>query len=452
MSIIRTNAIRQNTKAYAISRSTGSVMPFVAVSMIFLLGTVGIASELTRIFETVRQLNFAAQSAGLYGCSLAVNSNGTYSVSGAQANIQNAVLTTGTAAWNQAQCGPTGNIFGTTGSNTAWSEAVSFAAADIQFVNNPLDASEFFTQVTARRQGGDALQTFFLPLLWLYSNPIGTKLPSGEFTAGTYQTAEILGQPASRVGAGGALTTSTSSSSATWAVLPIAISNQEFAAIANPSQTNTTYNIDLVSPNTTASSGDIAGCLVNVAAGTGTGSAYYGNGTGNTAINQLIGLLNYFAGNAGQSVAPAMVEAGSQLNAFDPTDPGFVSQQSQVTKALTNPNLPNKFYIMPVLAADPVFGSTNTVIGFARLNLDRVNVTGNTVNSITVDIGESVPIYNTSCVGGLSAIPGNTSNLLPAPVAPFLPRQYDPTTGGVTARPRGIILAPALSPRQITFS
>ena len=444
----------------------GSIMPFIAMSVMLLMGTVGIASELTRIFEAVRELKFAAEAAALYACSLSTNSNGNYSIASAQSNIQNAVLTAGTAAWNMAECGPiNGNIFASgtvTRGSLIWSEPVTFALSDIQFVNNPLDANEFFTQVTSRRQGSDALQQFFLPLLWLYTNPIGSKLPAGQYTASPHQTVEVLGQPASRLGAGAPLSTPAGTAASNfigWAAFPLAISNQQFAVAADPSQTTTTYTIDLVSPSTSGpvQAGHIKGCLINVAAGSGSGSTYYGIGTGATAINQLISLLNYFAGVAvSPSATPAVIEQGSQLNAFNPTDPNFISQQKQITGALSQPQLLNKFYIVPVIANDPSFSSSNTVVGFARMNLDKITTTtSGAILSLTMDIGEAVPMYNVSCIAGFSAIPGNTGNtgnLLPAPVSPFLPRQFDPTSGGMTVRPRGVVLAPAISPRLIKFS
>jgi hypothetical protein len=432
---------------------SGSIMPFIAVSVILFLGTVGVASELTRIFEAVNELKFAAQAAALYGCSLSVVGNNNYSTAIAQSNIQNGVTTASTAGWNTAECGPTGNVFvsGTVSrGNLTWNDAVTFAPSDIQFVNNPVDTTEFFTQVTARRQGSDVLQQFFLPLLWLYTNSIGTKLSATQFNANPYQTVEVLGQPASRIGPGaplGSTAGSTASNYIGWAVLPIAISNQEFATIANPNQTTTTYTIDLVSPNTPVQSGHIAGCLVNLAATSGSGSSYYGAGTGSTAVSQLISLLYYFSGNTQQSLAPALVEQGSQLNAFNPTDPTFVSQQSQINKVLSA--LPNQFYILPVLANDPSFSSSNQVVGFAwfQLNPSGVNITNGVVTSFSMNIGPGAPVYNAISTGGYSAIPGNTSNLLPSPVAPFLPRQYDSSSGGVSVRQRGVVLAPAISPR-----
>jgi hypothetical protein len=431
-------------------------MPFLAVSVILMMGTVGIACELTRIFEAVRELEFAAQAAALYGCSLSTNSDGGYSTSAAQSNIQNAVLATSANSWNVAECGPIGNVFSTgnvSRGSIIWSKPVSFANTDVQFVNNPLDANEFFTQVTARRQGGDALQQFFLPLFWLYSNPIGTRLAASQFTASTYQMAEVLGQPASRLGAGAPLSSSSGNSATNyigWGALPVALSNQEFMRAADPGQTQTTYTIDLVSPNTSGpvQTNHIRGCLINVAA-SGSGNNYYGSGTGSTAVNQLIGLLNYFIGNAQQSITPAIVEQGSQLSAFDPTDSNFLNEKTQITNYLQE--LPNKYYMLPVIANDPSFNSTNTVVGFARFKLDAngVTVTNGVPTALTMDIDQSVPMCNASSIGGSSAIPGNTGNLLPAPVAPFLPRQYDSTSGGVTVRQRGIVLAPAISPRQI---
>lgn len=441
-------------------RRRGSIMPFLAVSFILFLGTVGIASEMTRIFETIRQLEFAAQVAALYGNSLAVNNDGTYSVNNAQGFIQNGVLTAGNNLWNIAQCGPSNNIFASGGlsSGNIWSEPVAFASSDIQFVSNPNSGNEFFTQVTARREGNDALQQFFLPLFWLYSNNIGSRLPAQQFKADLVKTIEVIWQPALRIGAGIPPAGQSNVVAGTaWTALPLAISNQEFALAANPGQSTTTYTINLVSPATTgiANGNSINGCLVNLAVGTGTGNNYYASASGNQAISQLISLLNYFVPGNQQFLLPAMLEIGSQLQAFDPTASAFVNAQNQIYATLAK--LPiNRFYLIPVLANNPNFSTSNTVVGFARLYLDSVNTstnpaTGqNTVNSLTIDIGESIPLPNAASLGhGYSDIPGNNNNVLPLPVAPFAARTLDTNTNGISVKPRGIVMAPAISPRQV---
>jgi hypothetical protein len=414
------------------------------MSVIMMLGMLGISVDLMRDFETYHQLEFAAQAAALYGLSLATNIDGSYSLTSAQTNIAAAVAAAGAASWNSAQFGP---------DNSTWSKPVTFASSDIQFVKNPKDGNEFFLQVTARREAGNALKQFFVPVL--HTALPASAVPAGVKTFSTQTVVEVLGQPASRIGAGPPLNSSggtRASDLIEFATLPLAISNAQFATIANPSQQGTTYTIDLVSSTSSeyrgsAPAGHVKGCLVNVAS-TGGGSIYYGNAQGNLAIEQLEGLFNYFGAKAlQQTIAPALVERGSRLSAFDPADPVFLSRRSEISQALIQ--LPHKFYIIPVLAVDPNFSSTNIVVGFARLKLNQVNVQGNVPTSVAVDIAETVPVRNASSATGFSGIPMNLSTLMPAPVYPFIPRQFDPGSNGVSARPRGVVLAPAISPRQI---
>jgi Flp pilus assembly protein TadG len=424
----------------------GAVMPFVAMSVILMLGTLGIAIDVMRSFETVGQLQFAAQTAALYGSSLATNPDGSYSTANAQNNILSSLSTLNSANWNSAQSGPINNL---------WSEPVTFAQSDMLFPTNPLDSSEFFFDLTDRRQGNEALQQFFLPLLYTSLTKVG--VPLSVQTMSTYQTVEAIGQPASRIGAGAPLNSTlgtTTPSLVGFASLPIAISNNQLSIIANPSQTGTTYTIDLISSKNAGvqSPTHIKGCLVNV--GTFGGSTnYYGGAQGDLAINQLEGLFNYFIGSqSANTINPAFVERGSQLSAFDPADPAFIARQSEISKVISNKNLLNKFFIVPVLANDPSFTGANSVAGFARLKLDSINTAGvgGSAISITIDIGESVPVRNACSVTGLASVPTALGTVMPAPVYPFLPRQWDSSSNGISVRPRGIVLAPALSPRPIS--
>ncbi len=432
------------------SRSnSGSITPFIAMAVILIMGMVGVSVDMTRNFEAVRQLQFAAQTAALYGLSLATNSNGSYSTNSAQANISSAIVSAGAAGWNWAESGPPEPPSNQVHMGVS-SQPVVFSNADIQFVPNPLDSQEFFVQVSGVRSDTTALQQYFLPLLY---TTFSQGVPQSVRTFSSTRMVEVLGQPATRIGAGPPSSSPANSRAADlvgFATLPLAVSNLEFAPITSSSGTVSTYTIDLVSPaSSTTTPGHLKGCLVNVSA-TGSGanfSNYYGSAQGNAAINQLEGLLNYFGAITGQpTILPATVENGSQLYAFNPQDPTFLSRQVQIAQAMAT--LPARFYIMPILAADPLFASANTVIGFAYLAITQVNFASNPP-TITVTIGRSVPVRNASSATGFSGIPTNLGILLPPAVAPFLPRQWDPSTNGVTACPRGLVLGPALSPRPL---
>ena len=345
-------------------------------------------------------------------------------------------LNASSAAWNSAQFGPLNNV---------WSQPVNFSASNIQFVNNPLDSNEFFVQLTASWQGNNALQQFFLPLA--YTNFSGAALPLSKVSP--LRIVEVFGQPASRIGAAASSVSGTDPRAMDligFATFPLAISNLQFAG-ATASPVGTTYTIDLVSSTSpgTGQAGHINGCFVNVSGTGSTSGNYYNIAQGSQAINQLISLFAYFvSGNS--STMPTNVECGSLLSAFDPASI-TQTQLMSITQAIP---LTNNYYIVPVLQSNPSFASNaNTVIGFARLRLNKVNITSGIVTSIAMDIGESVPVRNASSATGYSTVSSTTNALMGAPAAPFLPRQYDYASNGITIRPNGIVLAPALSPRII---
>jgi len=390
-------------------------------------------------------LEFGAQTAALYGLGMSTNADGSYTTAAAQANIQAAVINAQNSNWNIAQTGPQG-VGG------VWSKPVTFSA--IQFVPNPLDATEFFTQVTSQRVGTDALQQFFIPLAYVGLPNSGPAPPPQVQNVSLTNTVEVLGQPATRIGYAAPLGSAVGTRAnqlLQFACLPLAISNTQFVNAALPTTTTKTYTIDLVTsatPQATPPSGHINGCLVNVA-GTGNGTNYYGPGQGNLAINQIESLLGYFGatGSTQPPIAPAGVEAGSLLSALDPANAANTARWNELLAVVATLKIGHT-YIVPVLAQNPSFATNNQVVGFAYLTLDSVNTTG-ALSSVTFDIAPSVPLRNASSAAGFSGIPGNTTALMPIPVAPFAPRAVDPMTNGMTTRPRGVVLAPAVSPRQL---
>lgn len=431
--VLRRKGIGSRTRC-AGGNNRGSVMPFVVMSMFLLFVTVGISTDFMRDFETASQLGFAAQAAALYGLSLATNPDGSYSYTSAQSNISNAILNA--PSWNIAQFGP---------QNQKWSKPVSFSATDIQYVTNPSDQKEFFLQLKASRQGSDSLVQFFLPLA--YANFSSSVLPLS--TVSPAKVIEVFGQPATRIGAGAPASSAAGSRDGDFvgfATLPLAISNNQFAA-ATASPAGTIFTIDMVSSTTKTSTqpGHIKGCFVNVA-GSGSSGNYYSSATGSQGIAQLIAMLNYFA-SGNSSVIPTNVESGSVLGAFDP-NAMTGAQQTSISQVFSL--LPSRYYIIPVLAGDPSFaGNNNTVVGFARMRLDTVNTINGAITSLVMDIGESIPLRNASSATGFSSVSNNSNSPMPAPVFPFLPRQYDYASNGINPRLTGIILAPALSPRMI---
>lgn len=430
--------------AYSSARMRGSIMPFIAVTAIVLMGALGICTDLQRDFQAASELQFAAESAAIYGLSLSTNADGSYSLAEAQSNISTA-LESSYAAINSAELGPQ-----TLSQSPPWSGPVTFAPSDINFVQNPnlSDSNDFFLQLTGRRDGNNALMQFFLPIL---GTSIAKQLPPS--FVNSVQTVEVIGQPASRIGAG-ALSVENgmrANDLVGFASLPLAISNQQFAQIADPSQTTTNYTVDLVSSQSVGNSlapNHLKGCFVNPVLDS---SQAYASASGDQSIDQFKGLFNYFAGQQ-QAIAPSLLERGSALAAFDPLDPAFVARQAEINQSVLQ--LPiNQYYIIPVLANDPTFVGSNEVVGFARLLLaGQPTIVNGAITSFSVQLGDSVPVRNAVAVAGSSNLDTSGSTMMPAPVYPFLPRQIDLASGGISARARGIVMAPSLSPRRIRTS
>lgn len=447
-----------NTERFRSSRARlprgerGAVFPVVVFSLVLIAGFLGLTTDLMRNVEAVHQLQFAAQSAALYGMSYATAADGSYSLSAGQSAIAARVSGAGTSAWNSAQAGPHS-------AGSDWRSPVTFSQSDIEFVNNPNpdDPTDFFLRVRARRDCDDALKQFFLPALYAADVFLGGAVPAEAKSVSSYRIVEVIAQPATRIGAGPPPDSPAGTRAADlagFAALPIAVSVEQFRGFADPASAATSCTVDLVSsvsPDYSGqpAAGHIKGCLVNLAP-TGTGGQYYGEGQGDLAIDQLEGLLEYFgAATLQPTVAPGAVERGSRPTCFDPADPAFVSRQSEIAAALSQ--LPQRYFIVPVVSApaDRFFDEPATVVGFARWRLNQVNVVAGAPQSITFDIGESVPVRNASFANGLGSSASTLAVRLPGPVEPFLPRQVVGSGNGISPRPRGVVLAPALSPRFV---
>jgi len=412
-------------------------MPLLAFSFMLIVGALGIGIDLMRDVETAQQLEFAAQQAALYGVTFAVDQNGQFTNWNASAPaITNAIVSQSARFGWPAQFGPVGKV---------WSKPVTFAGNDVALRVNPQDATESFVDVTADRSGTDSLRQFFWPIFL-------TRLPASSqaqnsITVSSHQLAEVFSQPATRVGAGAPAGTASlrSTELAGFAVLPIAISNAQYASLVARSKVGAAVTIDLSTAASAAGPNHLKGGFVNLSATGSTGGAYYGSAQGDLAISQLESLLQYFSKNTQTNLAPAAVERGSQLSAFNPADPAFVRHQNEIRSAvIALPPLRN--YILPVLAADPSFAGVNIVVGFARLQITGFSTSGQQVTQAICTLSDSVPLRNVSSATGMSTIAPNLGNQMQAPVAPFLPRAYRVSDNSLAPRTPGIVLAAALSP------
>ena len=432
----------------------GAILPFVVFTLILSMAFLGLAVDVMRTAHAASAIQYASQASALYSYQYAFNPNGTLKVGRFEDNVLQELQVSGGAngaAWNLAPAGPNGP-------NTQ--TAVVFDASDVTVLKNPNDAGDFFLQVRARRDGTNGLTMFFLPAIFAFNTLLGLPAPVNVRQANPFRTTEVIVQPATRVGAGMASNMSPVQADTRQigtATFPLAISNKQFVTASQPGQTSNPYTIDLVSSKKPgiAAANHLQGAFVNLFK-TG-GAQYYGGGQGNVALNQLYGTLSYFSNpNAANALAPGVVERGSKISAFDPSDPIY-QQQAQTlltARVKTVPIGAAAFYILPVISDNPSFaGGANKVIGFARIALTAVNIdaTG-IVTSFTCIIGESYPMANASigtAVASVPSISGISIPVLQSTEQEFAPRSFDGASNSIGARPRGVVMAPALSPRSI---
>jgi hypothetical protein len=111
---------------------------------------------------------------------------------------------------------------------------------------------------------------------------------------------------------------------------------------------------------------------------------------------------------------------------------------------------PNRFYILPVLASDPVAGQRSTVVGFALLQLRTVSDPAQTNFALTFDVGESLPARNATSATQ-AFVPAISGNQLPPalPNGPFANRVLDAASNSLSRRYRGVCMAPVTSARSL---
>jgi hypothetical protein len=424
----------------------GAILPFVVFTLLLSVAFLGLAADVMRTAHAASAIQYASQASALYSYQYAFTANGALKSGRFEDNVLQELQVAGGAfgaAWNQAPAGPNG---------TSTQTAVDFDVSDVTALKNPNDAGDYFLQVRARRDGTNGLTMFFLPAIFALNGALGLPLPGNVRQANPFRTTEVILQPASRVGAGlsnGLAPVQADSRLIGSATFPLAIASQ-------PGQPITSYTIDLVSSNLpgNAAPDHMQGAFVNVyKAG---GLQYYGGGQGTVALNQLYGTLSFFSNaNAANALPPGVVERGSKIFAFDPADPIY-RQQAQLlltARVKTVPIGPNAYYILPVISDNPIFGGTNKVIGFARMALTAVNVDSNgVVTSFKATLGESAPMANASVGTALASVPSITGTSIPtlqSTEQEFAPRSFDGASNSIAARPRGVVMAPALSPRAI---
>ncbi len=435
-------------------KERGAVLPFVIFTLGVTFASLAFVADVMRTVYATETIQFGAQAAGLYAYANAYNADGSDKSGQLEDNMLQALQEPNGAngtGWNAAPAGPQNGVVQT---------PVGFDSSDVNVIRNPNgnDPGDMCLQLRARRDGNNTLMNMFIPFIFGANLFIGMPVPPGVGQSSPYRTVEIVMEPATRLGAGDTTNVAPVQPGlnlAGAATFPIALSNLQFKTASDPSQTITTYTIDIANSSATAplATGRIRGCFVNATA-TGGAQQYYGNAQGDQAVNQLYNNLGYFlSGSGGSGIASGIVERGSQLPAFDTTDAKFVSRAQQITDRLNQliASAPKRFYALPVVSSDPVPNKTNQVIGFARMQLLNAKNTSGVI-TVTANIGESRPMANASVGTALRTVPATTGAVAPALTAQqqeFAGRAFNVSDNTIAARPRGVVMAPSLSPRRI---
>lgn len=439
-----------------IRRNTGATLPFVVFALAVTFAMLAITVDLMREFYCLSILQNTAQSASLHALRRAYNDDGELKSGQPETNIAqglNEVNGATGAAWFSAPAGP--NADGGGGQTPVLFEGSDMTVNNADSADN---AGDLLVTLKARRDGTDALKMKFIPLIYGFGNLFGQQMPSGIDTANPYRVAEVCLQPATRIGAGSdnsALIRSTFSNPHLCTSFPIALSNVQWQTAAQPTQTRSIYTIRLAGSkrgNSTTTAGEISAAFINLTASGD--SDFYNNATGGLAVNELYNNLAVFS-NESPSADSAAVERDSRVYAFDADSQEFIAKAKQISDRITkaSSNLAGRFLILPLIDQNPVVGQKNRVIGFARMRLNKISFDTTTNNiSIQMEIGQSRPMANASVGTQLASVPSTNGTAIGSSSGTdlFTPRSFTSlNSGSLTTIARGMVMAPALSPRSI---
>lgn len=432
----------------------GGTLPFVVFSLSTTVAMLAVSVDVMRTIHCASILQNSAQSAALYALRGAFTEDGELRPGPVENNIAQALSevngSTG-SAWFNAPAGPSDD--GSSAQTPVMFEPQDMIVSTSGNTGNPGD---LLLTLKARRDGADGLKLKLLPLIYAFNSMTGQPIPQGIDQANPYRVAEVCLQPATRIGAGNSgsfgLVRSNFANPQSCATFPVALSNLQWQTAVQPSQTNLIYTIKIAgskSGTSSTSASEISGCFVNL---TPSGNSdYYGAAAGSLAVSQLYENLAAFSNESPVSLSAA-VEKDSRVSAFDSNSQEFTSRAKLIAARLNRAVSvqPGRFYILPVLAQNPLINQKNRVIGFSRMRLIRA-IFDSTDNSISLEmeIGQSRPMANASIGTRLAAIPAtNGATIQPSDSAlNFAPRSF--TQSGLAALPRGMVMAPALSPRSI---
>lgn len=374
----------------------GAILPL-ALFLVFVgIAFAALTVDVMRSTYNVQILKFAGKTAALaaYASQIKETSD-LYDGNTAKNNIADALNEisgqgNNTIAWHQALCGPDN------GQNNSGSSAVQFSADKIEFPANQQDSNEFFLTLKVRREGVDALRQFFMPLVFALNSSVNPK--SDEFSLlSPVIDVEVAAQPATRIGAGVSRLDADLEKRklAGFAAMPIALSNLQYAAIAQAPPALVT--IDLDNAAAAPAAGHIKAALVNLSGGTG--NSYFGDAQGNKAVTDAISNLKYFIKGDTTAIPPKAVERGMILSAIDHESAAFTSQKANLTAIVNTLNSQKFLYMFPVMKGNPVPGTRSgqhEVLGFALFQLQSMAVdpAAGTALALTVKPVSSIVMPN----------------------------------------------------------
>ncbi|MBC7998202.1 MAG: hypothetical protein IAF58_09680 [Leptolyngbya sp.] len=445
----------RNGRIFSARNENGAVLPFVFFAFSVCFAFLALTLDVMRTVHCASALTHAARTASLYSYQKAFSDDGVYDQSQMQSNLSLALAEINGsqgAPWCTAPAGPFQ-------SSNATETPVVFESTDLKISQNinSQDPGDFYLSLRARRDGADGLSMRFLPLIYGFNNIVGLPVPAGVDVANPYRVVEVCAQPATRIGAGDASRLAPLRpwfNPALCSCFPLALSYEQMRVASQSDQTVQIYAVKVRGSKSSISNNamnDILGCFVNLTP-TGGAQNYYGGTAGAQSVNQLYENLGTFSNAHSSGVsASGVVERDSQIRAFDVSSPEFSSRAQQIAsrvKALCS----GRFYMMPVVEQNPLISQNNKVVGFARMKLVDVTLDSATnAFTILVSIGESRPMANASVGTQIAAVPKTGGVNLTTPAKDiFGARLYNFASNSLSAAPRGIVMAPATSPRLIT--
>lgn len=454
-------------------------MPVVVFSIFVVLAFLGFCIDVMRQFHCVEKLRYAARAAALellpYASFDAAGNPDNVSLcddsgamsSNAAAQILAALNGSGGPNDSPSNSASAGDLSDT---SKPAEQPVFIQETDVQsglqIDSSAEDKNELLLRVIARRDGPDALQMMFLPVAYAMDFLAGSTIPPEALKRRQTGLCEAIGQPATRIGAAVPAGASGRRNQVIYrgrlAVFPLALEYSDFvAAMPVRGAPPEVLSVRVTDPGAAAASAGPASLVrayfVNNAGGSSV-NGYYSDAATPARFDELIGLVKYFdrssSSPAPQAVRyPQAMENGVFVDCFssDRTSFNNVDLRALLTQLRTTAN--NRCFILPVVQKrGAVPGASQTQVqGFAWLKLKGITESTPGSWSFSFEINESLALLNTSCSGGLRSIPAVTGERMPAPRidGPFKMRRLMAGSNSPELRPRGVVLAPAVSLRAL---